>query len=69
MVAHLRFPHAASALARLAEHWREALTLLLCLVVASLIARSFVGSSTSPYGTCYGSTGRSIPCELSLKRR
>jgi hypothetical protein len=33
-------------------------------VVAALIAASYMGRSSSPYGTCYASSGRSVPCAL-----
>ena len=39
-----------------------ALAMLTALGVA--IARSYVGHSPGPYGVCYGSSGRSIPCEV-----
>ena len=45
-------------------HWREALVLLLLAAVAVVVVRNYLGTSPGPYGVCYGSNGRSIPCEL-----
>lgn len=45
------------------------LTLLLLASVLGLIAWSYLGTSSSPYGTCYGTSGRSVPCELVKRAR
>jgi hypothetical protein len=34
------------------------------LLVVGLIASSYIGHSSSPYGVCYADSGRSVPCEL-----
>jgi hypothetical protein len=48
--------------------WRSRLavaaTLLGWLLLAGLIASTYVGHSPSPYGACYAANGRSVPCEL-----
>jgi hypothetical protein len=56
---------AADGLPRWAT-WRERLAagaaILAWLLLAGLIASSYVGHATSPYGVCYSEAGRSIPC-------
>ena len=39
-----------------------AVTLLGWLIVAGVIAASYVGHSSSPYGTCHNAQGRGIQC-------
>jgi hypothetical protein len=34
------------------------------LFLGSFLARTYFGHSSSPYGVCYGSSGRSVPCSL-----
>jgi hypothetical protein len=51
----------------IARHWRSAIVLAILLAVVALAARSFVGSSSSPYGVCYATNGRAVPCEA-IKR-
>lgn len=41
----------------------SALMALVAIALGVMIAASYFGHSPSPYGTCYGSTGRSVPCE------
>jgi hypothetical protein len=41
-----------------------ALVLTLGLVLTAALASTYFGHATSPYGVCYGSSGRSIPCAL-----
>jgi hypothetical protein len=43
------------------------MTVIGWLLIATLIASSYVGHSSSPYGTCYAPSGRSIPCELAKR--
>lgn len=31
------------------------------------IARTYVGHSPGPYGVCYGTSGRSIPCAVAKR--
>ena len=39
-----------------------AIVLLVLLVL--VVGGTYIGHSPGPYGTCYGTSGRSIPCEL-----
>jgi hypothetical protein len=52
--------------------WRERLvagaTVLGWLLLAGLIAASYVGHSPSPYGVCYSARGRSVPCAAVARR-
>jgi hypothetical protein len=41
-----------------------ALVLLLGLVLMTALASTYFGHSPSPYGVCYGSSGRPIPCAV-----
>ena len=34
------------------------------VLLGALIASTYFGRSPSPYGTCYGVSGRTIPCDL-----
>jgi hypothetical protein len=48
--------------------WRRSvlacLAVLGWLLLAGMIASSYIGHSSSPYGVCYAASGRSVPCEL-----
>lgn len=44
-----------------------AATLVAWVVIAALIAYSYVGDAPGPKGTCYAPNGRSVPCELVRK--
>lgn len=44
-------------------------TILLVVVLAVALASTYFGHSSSPYGVCYGTTGRSIPCEIAHSER
>jgi hypothetical protein len=57
----LRAPNVKPALYTLIANWRSAVVLVLLLFVAIVVARSFFGDSSSPYGTCYGDR-RAVPC-------
>jgi hypothetical protein len=46
----------------------ELATLLGWLLLAAAIGLSYLGHSSSPYGVCYGRSGRSVPC-AALPRR
>jgi len=50
------------ALAHTARYWREILALVLLLGAIGWIARTYIGDSTGPYGTCYATSGRAVPC-------
>ena len=50
------------------EHVAPGLAWLLLLLVAGLIASTYVGHASSPYGVCYNAAGRSVPC-AALPRR
>lgn len=41
--------------------------LFLLVIFMALIARTYIGDSTSPYGMCYTHSGRSIPCDAIAK--
>jgi len=45
----------------------RAVAIVLALAVIALLGRTYFGRSHSPYGVCYGSSGRSIPCEVAAK--
>ena len=45
-----------------------ALALLLGVALATLLGFTYFGHSPSPYGACYSSSGRSIPCALVATR-
>jgi hypothetical protein len=47
---------------------RTLVLIVLALVIATL-GRTYVGHSPGPYGVCYGSSGRSIPCGILQRRR
>lgn len=49
---------------RLQELGGRAIAIVLLVALAVTIARAYIGHSPGPYGTCYGSSGRSIPCEV-----
>ena len=53
-------------------HTRErivpVLTALGWIALMALVASGFVGRSSSPYGVCYASSGRSVPCEAVARR-
>ena len=63
----IRAPSVKPAVQTLVANWRSAVVLVLLLVVAAVVARSFFGDSSSPYGTCYGTNGRAVPC-AAIKR-
>jgi len=50
------------AIGRSLHHLPSVIVLILAVAVAVLVASSYLGNSTSPYGTCYAPSGRSIPC-------
>lgn len=60
-------PHDAVEVRPLAS-WRRSvlacLTVLGWLLLAGIIASSYIGHSSSPYGVCYAASGRRVPCEL-----
>jgi hypothetical protein len=53
--AESRRTHAAGRLGQVA-------TVAGWILVAAMIAASYVGHSSSPYGTCYNASGRGIQC-------
>jgi hypothetical protein len=63
--------HASGGVPR-STTWRERLaaaaTVLAWLILAGLIASSYVGHATSPYGVCYNAAGRSVPCAAVVRR-
>ena len=46
----------------------EVLTVVGWIALAAAIAASYFGNSTSPYGVCYASSGRSVPCAAAARR-
>ena len=44
------------------------LTVLGWLAVAALVGASYLGHSPGPYGVCYASSGRSVPCAAVVRR-
>jgi len=40
------------------------LALVLLALVIALLGHTYIGHSSSPYGVCYGASGRSIPCAV-----
>jgi len=42
----------------------RAFTIALFVALLALIASTYIGHSPSPYGMCFGSTGRTIPCAV-----
>jgi len=45
-----------------AEVARRVIALCALLLLLGLLATTYVGSSSSPYGTCYAASGRAVPC-------
>ena len=56
-------PNIARAATQVIEHWRSAVMLVVLILVAVTIARSYFGESSSPYGVCYAASGRPVPCD------
>jgi hypothetical protein len=53
---------AESVRARTARRLVEVATVVGWILVAGVIAASYVGHSSSPYGTCHNASGRGIQC-------
>jgi hypothetical protein len=51
-----------SVWARLRHELLAAATVIGWILLAGVIASSYVGHSFSPYGTCHNAQGRGIPC-------
>jgi hypothetical protein len=62
MILHLQ--NVADAEVSRRDRVRAALTGILLLLICVLIASTYFGHSTSPYGACYVKSGRQVPCEL-----
>jgi hypothetical protein len=41
-----------------------AIAIALLLILAVAIGRTYFGHASSPYGVCYGKSGRAIPCAV-----
>lgn len=41
-----------------------AIAIALLLILAVAIGRTYFGHASSPYGVCYGTSGRAIPCAV-----
>jgi hypothetical protein len=63
MVAALRRSDVVRMAQLVGGHWRAFAVLFLLVTFAALIAQTYLGDSTSPYGTCYAASGRTVPCE------
>ena len=48
---------------------RSALALLLLLTLCGLLASTYIGQSPGPYGACYASNGREVPCDAVSRKR
>jgi hypothetical protein len=44
-----------------------AIAIALLLILAVAIGRTYFGHASSPYGVCYGESGRAIPCAVARK--
>jgi hypothetical protein len=65
----LHLQHGADAELSRNDLVRATLTGLLLLALCALIASTYFGHSTSPYGACYVKSGRQVPCELLPRAR
>jgi hypothetical protein len=43
--------------------------IILFALLAAVLGHTFMGHANSPYGVCYGPSGRSIPCSITQKAR
>ena len=62
MIVSLTEPTPESGRTRTARRLAQAATVVGWIVVAGLVAASYVGHSSSPYGSCYNASGRGIQC-------
>ncbi len=46
-----------------------ALVLFLGVVLMTALASTYFGHASSPYGVCYGSSGRPVPCAVVARAR
>ena len=63
MLALIRTPPLRHSLLTMLTHWRSAIGMMLLALIVALLAATYIGDSSSPYGMCYGTTGRAVPCE------
>jgi hypothetical protein len=47
----------------------SALVLALGMALGVALASTYFGHAPGPYGVCYGSSGRSVPCTVVAARR
>lgn len=45
------------------------LALVLLALVLAVLGQTYIGHSPSPYGVCYGTSGRPIPCAVAASGR
>lgn len=50
------------------ERFVPLLTVLGWIALVALICAGYLGKSTSPYGACYSSSGRNVPCEVLARK-
>jgi uncharacterized BrkB/YihY/UPF0761 family membrane protein len=48
---------------------RSALAVLVLLMLCAWLASTYIGHSPGPYGACYASNGREVPCEVVSPKR
>jgi hypothetical protein len=48
---------------------RSALAVVVLLTLCAWLASTYIGHSPGPYGACYASNGRQVPCELVSHKR
>jgi hypothetical protein len=68
MIASLQTPPAILPGASWRDRVVAIVTALGWLLVAGVIGFSYLGHSSSPYGVCYASSGRSVPCAVAPRR-
>jgi hypothetical protein len=48
---------------------RSALAVLVLLTLCGWLASTYIGHSPGPYGACYASNGREVPCDVVSSKR
>ena len=49
---------------RVSETVARVAAIVVLVIVVGLLASTYIGHSSSPYGVCYGRSGRSVPCVI-----
>jgi len=47
---------------------RSALAVVILLTLCAWLASTYFGHAPGPYGACYASNGRSVPCEVVTRK-